>query len=159
LCRSLLRRKFEGANDPLRHDHDLNTIPDEGRSPELSLTGGQKGYLTYAGAHRSVSDHGKVPLQLRRAGCPASGVQQLPVPRDLHLDASVAIIAELAGEGPAVFLDGPELFAGSQLPRRDFAVGRVEGRVAHRRSLFPCSDSHHDVFFIDGNMAREGRGA
>jgi hypothetical protein len=48
---------------------------------------------------------------------------------------AVQMIAEFAIDLTDVLPDGPEVFADSRLTRRDRAIGRVEGLVAHRRSL------------------------
>jgi hypothetical protein len=64
---------------------------------------------------------------------PAPAVQKLAIARHLQLYAGRAIIAELEGERPAGLLNSPERFAGPRGGRRDLAVRRVEGLIAHRR--------------------------
>jgi hypothetical protein len=78
-------------------------------------------------------------LDRRRAGRPASIVQELVLPIDLDLYAPLALIAELTVELTTVLPDRPEMPARLPRARRRFVVGcgwpsQIQQALGRRRS-------------------------
>jgi hypothetical protein len=101
-------------------------------------------YYTLHMSMRTLERERQPEMWVITTDLPSSASQQFTFTIDLHFNASFTIITELAGELPAVLPDGPEGFTGPRLTRRDLAVGRVEGLVAHHRSssrlLLECGE-------------------